>query len=211
MHKGFKCLDIAAGRVYISRDVVFVEDVYPFSKLHPHAGARLRSELLLPPTLLNPSSSSGDNTTSDQFDNSSLLTNPVHEIAGSAENLASNEAETAQNRRHFMSPAHFPFLAGTNTDSNADHPADSSALPSESALDRTVSSSAPTAPAVAPGSSSPRAPSGLEIATVGGHGGRHPLRPMRRDLLLQLRCSLRLLHRHNQELQDPVRWVSQWL
>jgi hypothetical protein len=47
MHKGLKCLDIAAGRVYISRDVVFDESVYPFSKLNPNAGVRLRSKILL--------------------------------------------------------------------------------------------------------------------------------------------------------------------
>jgi hypothetical protein len=47
MHKGFKCLDVAAGWVYISRDVVFDESVYPFSKLNPNAGVCLRSEVLL--------------------------------------------------------------------------------------------------------------------------------------------------------------------
>jgi hypothetical protein len=53
MHKGFKCLDTRTGRIYISRDVVFDEDLFPFSKLHDNAGARLTSEiLLLPPTLL---------------------------------------------------------------------------------------------------------------------------------------------------------------
>jgi hypothetical protein len=35
MHKDFKCLDVAAGQVYISRDVVFDETVYLFSKLNP--------------------------------------------------------------------------------------------------------------------------------------------------------------------------------
>ena len=30
LHMGFKCLDPAEGRVYISRDVVFDEHVYPF-------------------------------------------------------------------------------------------------------------------------------------------------------------------------------------
>jgi hypothetical protein len=45
MHKGFKCLDPSEGRVYISRDVVFDELVFPFSRLHPNAGARLRAEL----------------------------------------------------------------------------------------------------------------------------------------------------------------------
>jgi histone deacetylase 1/2 len=56
LHKGFKCLDISTSRIYISRDVVFDESVFPFSKLNPNAGARLRLEiLLLPLELLNPS------------------------------------------------------------------------------------------------------------------------------------------------------------
>lgn len=54
MHKGFKCLDISTGRIYISRDVVFDESIFPFASLHENAGARLRSEiLLLPSSLLN--------------------------------------------------------------------------------------------------------------------------------------------------------------
>jgi histone deacetylase 1/2 len=58
MHKGFKCLEISSGRVYISRDVVFDETKFPFSKLHSNAGARLRKEIsLLPPNLLNISES----------------------------------------------------------------------------------------------------------------------------------------------------------
>jgi hypothetical protein len=54
-HKGYKCLDISTGRIYISRDVVFDETVFPFSTLHPNAGARLRLEIsLLPPSLIDP-------------------------------------------------------------------------------------------------------------------------------------------------------------
>jgi histone deacetylase 1/2 len=50
LHKGVKCLDVNTGRVYISRDVVFDENVFPFASLHPNAGKRLREEtLLLPP------------------------------------------------------------------------------------------------------------------------------------------------------------------
>lgn len=52
LHKGFKCLDPPIGRIYISRDVTFDENVFPFSQLHPNAGARLRQEIsLLPPDL----------------------------------------------------------------------------------------------------------------------------------------------------------------
>ena len=31
MHKGYKCLDRSTGRIYLSRDVVFDEFVFPFA------------------------------------------------------------------------------------------------------------------------------------------------------------------------------------
>jgi hypothetical protein len=40
-------LDISEGHVYVLRDVIFDETVYPFSKLNPNAGAWLREELSL--------------------------------------------------------------------------------------------------------------------------------------------------------------------
>ncbi|KAK1595157.1 hypothetical protein QYE76_048231 [Lolium multiflorum] len=42
--------DVSTGRVYISRDVVFDENVFPFQELHPNAGALLKKEILLLPT-----------------------------------------------------------------------------------------------------------------------------------------------------------------
>jgi hypothetical protein len=55
IHKGFKCPDINFGPIYISRDVIFIESLFPFAKLHANVGMRLQSEiLLLPPHLLNP-------------------------------------------------------------------------------------------------------------------------------------------------------------
>jgi hypothetical protein len=45
--KGYKCLDPSNGRIYISLDVVFDEEVFPFHSMHPNAGARLRTELSL--------------------------------------------------------------------------------------------------------------------------------------------------------------------
>jgi hypothetical protein len=47
LHKGFKCLDIPTGRVYISCDVIFDEGVFPFASLHENAGQRLRHEISL--------------------------------------------------------------------------------------------------------------------------------------------------------------------
>jgi hypothetical protein len=46
-HKGFKCLEPKSGRVYISRDVIFDETVFPFAHMHSNAGARLRKKILL--------------------------------------------------------------------------------------------------------------------------------------------------------------------
>jgi hypothetical protein len=47
LHKGYKCLDISTGRVYISHDVIFDEAIFPFAELHPNAGARYVSDVLL--------------------------------------------------------------------------------------------------------------------------------------------------------------------
>jgi hypothetical protein len=55
VHKSFKCLDVTEGCVYISRDAVFDETVYPFNKLNTNAGSRLRSEILLLPSHSQPS------------------------------------------------------------------------------------------------------------------------------------------------------------
>jgi hypothetical protein len=55
MHKGFKCLDVAKGRLYISRDVIFNEAIFPFRNLHSTAGACYHSDVLL-----LPNSQSGD-------------------------------------------------------------------------------------------------------------------------------------------------------
>jgi hypothetical protein len=47
---------VPSGRIYISQDVIFDEEVFSFSTLHPNAGAHLRSEIeLLHPTLIYPS------------------------------------------------------------------------------------------------------------------------------------------------------------
>jgi hypothetical protein len=55
IHKGFKCLDVAEGQIYISHDVVFDEIGFPFSKLNPNAEACLRADIVLLPTTSQPS------------------------------------------------------------------------------------------------------------------------------------------------------------
>jgi histone deacetylase 1/2 len=51
LHKGVKCLDVSSGRIYISRDVVFDENVFPFASLCPNTGALIKQEILLLPSL----------------------------------------------------------------------------------------------------------------------------------------------------------------
>jgi len=78
-HKGFKCLDPSEGRVYISRDIVFYEHVFPFSHLNPNAGARLRAEILLLPESLQNTTSFGDAKLHDQH-----CTNPASNASPSS-------------------------------------------------------------------------------------------------------------------------------
>jgi hypothetical protein len=48
LHNGYKCLNTSTCHVYISHDVIFDENVFPFAVLHPTADARYIAEVLLP-------------------------------------------------------------------------------------------------------------------------------------------------------------------
>ena len=94
MHKGFKCLDPKEGRVYISRDVVFDESVFPFASLHPNAGARLKSEIaLLPDILKNSLSSFWDANLQDQHELSPAYTNVSSSAADVLDETGTNFGE----------------------------------------------------------------------------------------------------------------------
>jgi hypothetical protein len=47
MHKGFKYLDISTSRIYISHDVIFYENIFPFAELPNNSGSCYTSEILL--------------------------------------------------------------------------------------------------------------------------------------------------------------------
>jgi hypothetical protein len=49
-------LEVSSGWVFVSRDVIFDEQVFPFMELHSNVGARLRIEISLLPSHLVPSS-----------------------------------------------------------------------------------------------------------------------------------------------------------
>ena len=87
-HKGFKCLDISTGRIYISRDVIFDETYFPFAHLHSNAGAQLRKEIVLLPDHLK---NLGDvSCANPNITNASSGSSAISQK--SAENLASDGA-----------------------------------------------------------------------------------------------------------------------
>jgi hypothetical protein len=76
-HKGFKCIDLSTGRTYISQDVIFDENVFTFSKLHPNAAPRVRAEIsFLPSSLFR----AGGGLVCDQLTNASDATNSCEEL-----------------------------------------------------------------------------------------------------------------------------------
>ena len=87
LHKGVKCLDVSTDRVYISRDVVIDENIFPFSALHPNAGDRLKKEILLLPSF---TSHHGD---AQNIDDHILPNVPVTNVLQDSEALEENHAE----------------------------------------------------------------------------------------------------------------------
>jgi hypothetical protein len=79
IHKGFKCLDLSTVRTYIPRDVVFDENIFPFSTLQHNTNPRLREEiLLLPPLLIN--NFFGGELTTNHMTNESNATNSSEDL-----------------------------------------------------------------------------------------------------------------------------------
>jgi hypothetical protein len=181
LHKGFKCLDPSSGRVYISRDVVFDETIFPFSVLHPNAGARLRKEVeLLPDVLKNPSSEFGNANMRDQTSINSLPTDALTSCADAGCNIGENSEkigeEMLQNRRHFMHMQGHGAGAGHG----ADPPAPRTDAGSRSALDHARETTSAVGAVAAPSGS---AEAGSSVAGSFSPSGATPAGPTHGDPL----------------------------
>lgn len=151
MHKGFKCLDVASGRVYISRDVIFDESVFPFMSLHPNAEARLRAEIsLLPEHMENSSGLS----TMEQLADQSLCDFPTtNNACADPENLSAANFSQDQPRCYFMRTPPAGGSAGTGAPPDVDSPA---SAPRDAPLSPALSAS----PGIADSSPTPSTPRG---------------------------------------------------
>jgi histone deacetylase 1/2 len=165
MHKGYKCLDISSGRVYISRDVIFDEAIFPFSELHEDAGARLRKEVEVLPDLFYPSRGLIVHDSS-MINGSNMPVNSVHQPAN--QNLEQNPV--------FGGILHAASQEPTGASPGADPPAglDPPAAPSSSGSElQQPGAASPIAPAHTPAShspSTPRAPAAGSAAAPTGSG-----------------------------------------
>jgi hypothetical protein len=110
MHKGFKWLDLSIGHIYISWDIVFYENVFPFMKLQANSCPKLQSEiLLLPPTLLNPTA--GDALVTNHVPNMSTTTNDHAAVQNTLKNALVPEENNAGTNSGGDTTANVPSTA----------------------------------------------------------------------------------------------------
>jgi hypothetical protein len=121
--------------VYVSRDVIFDEHVFPFTSMHPNAGAQLQAKItLLPKVLQNPYTSVRDSYTLDHVVKSPNFTdvsqNTARDLIITGENLDASGSVLRDSRRHFMCrpPGDSTKLEGDQVDKTI-APADESSSP----------------------------------------------------------------------------------
>jgi hypothetical protein len=134
LHKGYKCLDIFTGRVYISRDIVFDETVLLFASLHANAGAQLKADILLLPSELQPTHMHDHEGHELQIDNDA---NPADHVV-----VESSLQESAEN----SGPRGYSDdFSGYGTETGEDYPAQSQTTSSPGSTSRSASGSVPAA------------------------------------------------------------------
>jgi len=86
-HKGYKCLDRSTKRIYISRDVIFDENVFPFEKLNSKSSIQTKNshQPALLPTFVKPVP-----YTENALTNIEPIVNDSHIIDGQSNNVANN-------------------------------------------------------------------------------------------------------------------------
>jgi histone deacetylase 1/2 len=195
LHKGVKCLDVSTGRIYISRDVVFDEKVFPFEHHHPNAGALLKKEILLLP-FDTPSLHEGAHTSNDHMFSVVPVTDVLQVDAAGTGNIAtpssteitSKSAMFSMDTEEDFSSDHADPEVASRADSEEDPwtppgyrpgPSHVAASAPPDACDRPVPACSGAAPAASshaeqltpPWSpSSPRSPAGSSV--VGASGGQ---------------------------------------
>jgi hypothetical protein len=106
MHKGVKCLDIHTGRIFVSRDVVFDENIFPFKELHSNAGALLCRDILLLDSSLHNFEQEGE------LIDGTILANPTNhptlqvfpeDLQQTGENLEENDVQYSLNDSYMQS------------------------------------------------------------------------------------------------------------
>jgi hypothetical protein len=202
LHKGFKCLEPSSGRVYISRDVVFDEIVFPFNELHPNAGARLRQEiLLLPNDLLNPGDAlPNTNVTNDPSSSQTVLQATEKNSAQTGDDFMRNTCEGGV----YLAPA--PGVR-SKEDTAADHVlaagtrSHADSAPASAAAPREPSeASGSAAPPLGSSTASPRVPhEDTGSASAPLRSATSPPSPPRGALTLR-----RIRRMQQEEDQDPL-------
>jgi hypothetical protein len=89
-HKGYKCLDQSIGRIYISRDVVFDENIFPFEDSKASATPRTTHHPVLLPTLTKPTTYTEQSLIDTQIP---VLTEPIIDnshLSDGQDNYATN-------------------------------------------------------------------------------------------------------------------------
>jgi hypothetical protein len=88
-HKGYKCLDVDSGRVYVSRDVIFDENVFPFARTSLEPSPDIPNP---PPAVRN--FHLADHSVNFGFDHMAtlVLPNPLHAAASPEINSAAEPA-----------------------------------------------------------------------------------------------------------------------
>jgi hypothetical protein len=174
-------LDVTSGCVYIYRDVVFDENVFPFASLHPNAGRRLTQDILLLPSSNN-ACTHGDTQFVDHMplpvilvvtnlaqDNAPYTAEKDHDFEDhNGENLSENGEEMSANSSNG---------ASEENDVGSGSEADSPTAPNSDGADPREDSPAPSQPVGTAAAEQqqharvrqhPRAPAPLRVYSVAG-------------------------------------------